>query len=263
MFSVRLEAGGAEFPVGQLPVAVEANISADITLAAEGVALIYPEDARRVVVCDVDDTIAETGMGSKLRAGMQAIFGDPVSTKPVRGMSELLYALAAGGGGEQPSPIFYVSGGPVNFYPRVSAFLSMHGFPEGALMLRNFGRGPGNDPWSVEQYKMDRIEGLLGLFEKSRFLLVGDSTEKDPEAYAALRKRHAERIEAILIRRVDGKAGADAQDDRFKDMILFDDGADALRSAIGAGLVRQPEPASAAPEGASHEEHHLQAGGPE
>jgi phosphatidate phosphatase APP1 len=45
----------------------------------------------------------------------------------------------------------------------------------------------------------------LGLFPERRFVLVGDSGEKDPEVYSKLAARFPERVVAILIREVSGR----------------------------------------------------------
>jgi phosphatidate phosphatase APP1 len=48
--------------------------------------------------------------------------------------------------------------------------------------------------------KVGIIAGILKLLPNRRFVLVGDSGEKDPEIYRFLAKRYPRRIAAILIR---------------------------------------------------------------
>lgn len=52
-----------------------------------------------------------------------------------------------------------------------------------------------------ENYKVESIEPLIQEWKKVKFLLVGDSGEKDPEAYAKLALKYPERITKIYIRK--------------------------------------------------------------
>ena len=233
-FRIRVESGDEPFRPGEVAVSVQVELSDEASMQTDGTAMVWPSDVARAIVCDFDDTICQTGMRSTVKAGWRTLTGDPARMKPVPRMHEFVKALAALRGG-QAAPVFYVSGGPVNFYPRLSAFLEMHGFPRGMLMLRNFGTGSDNDPWSVSKYKIEVIESLLEQFAQSRFVLVGDSGQKDPQIYAELRKRHPDRIDAVMIRLVEED---DREEGDRKDTILFHDGSDALKGAEAAGLLR-------------------------
>jgi len=58
---------------------------------------------------------------------------------------------------------------------------------------------------SPERYKPPVIEELLRQFPKRRFVLVGDSGEKDPEIYGALARKHPSQVIQIFIRDVTGE----------------------------------------------------------
>jgi phosphatidate phosphatase APP1 len=51
-------------------------------------------------------------------------------------------------------------------------------------------------------YKLRQIEPLLKTYPMRKFILIGDSGEKDPEIYAELSRRYPGRIEQIWIRNV-------------------------------------------------------------
>ncbi len=57
-----------------------------------------------------------------------------------------------------------------------------------------------------EKYKPSVIEPLLRQFPKRRFILIGDSGERDPEIYGALARRFPEQIIRIYIREVTKEA---------------------------------------------------------
>ena len=234
-WQVWLDSGERPFASGELPVQVTVQVSKRTSLEAEGIALVYPDTTARIIVTDFDDTLCETGMRHKLSAAVKTLTSDPSRMKPVAGMNGFLTELARPArDGEPPSPVFYLSGGLVNFYPRIAAFLESNRFPRGVLLLRNFGPGPSNDPLSVSEYKTKRLEMLLGLFPGSRTVLVGDSGEKDPEIYAALRKKHPDRVQAVCIRFLEPE---ERKSPRLAGMILFPDGAEALRQARLHALV--------------------------
>ncbi len=235
-FRIPVECGARPFRPGEIPVKIEVKLSPNGSIETRGIVLVYPQALSRVIVCDFDDTLCQTGMDKKLSAAWKMLARDPARMKPVPSMSEFLRALAAAEqNAKQPTPVFYVSGGPVNFHPRISAFLRRHSFPAGVLMLRNLGLGSANDPLSVQKYKTQRIGSLLATFERGQFILIGDSGEKDPEIYAALRKKHPDRIGAIMIRQMGQTA---KKGSRFDRMILFKDGADALSAAVEEGLIK-------------------------
>ena len=55
---------------------------------------------------------------------------------------------------------------------------------------------------SAEVIKPQAIEPILAAFPRRRFVLVGDSGEKDPEVYGALARTHPDQIVRIFIRDV-------------------------------------------------------------
>jgi phosphatidate phosphatase APP1 len=68
--------------------------------------------------------------------------------------------------------------------------------------------------------KAQRIEEILAAMPARSFVLVGDSGERDPEMYAAIRARHPDRIAGIVIVTT---AGSDLSSERFAGMDLIDD----------------------------------------
>ena len=51
-----------------------------------------------------------------------------------------------------------------------------------------------------EEYKYNTIEPILNEWKKVKFILVGDSGEKDPEAYARLALKFPNQVSQIFIR---------------------------------------------------------------
>jgi phosphatidate phosphatase APP1 len=152
------------------------------------------------IISDIDDTIKITGTLSPIAVLKSTFFDTPT---PVMGMPELyrdLQKLFA-------DPVFlYLSGSPYNLYPFLREFREKH-FPPGTMILRdaswqNLGGLISSLTVNVQTYKVDRLEKMHTWFPDRQFVCVGDSTQKDPESYGEIARRHAGWIKAIYIRRV-------------------------------------------------------------
>jgi hypothetical protein len=154
------------------------------------------------VVSDIDDTIKISQVRNRGEL-LRNTFCRPF--QPVPGMAELYQAWAQTNG----ACFHYVSASPWQLYPPLAQFVVSNGFPAGTFHLRHFRLT--DETFlelfkSSEAFKMQTIESLLARFPQRRFLLVGDSGERDPEIYAALARRHPAQIQRVLIRDVTGEA---------------------------------------------------------
>jgi phosphatidate phosphatase APP1 len=121
-------------------------------------------------------------------------FTNARTRKPFPGVAAFYRALHS-----DLNPVFYVSKSPWNLYAPLIEYLEIQGLPLGPLLLRDFG-------WRAEkEHKEKAIEDILRTYPKLKFVLLGDSGEKDPEIYAGVVRRHSERIRAIYIRSVNPK----------------------------------------------------------
>lgn len=154
------------------------------------------------VVSDIDDTIKDSNVLVR-RELIANTFGREFRAVP--GMADLYQGWAT-----QSNAVFhYVSGSPWQLHPSLSDFAQRAGFPPGTFHLRQFRL---KDKSAVEflenrtlEFKLDVIDRLMRLFPERRFVLVGDSGEKDPEVYAVLARRFPGQVGAILIRDVRGE----------------------------------------------------------
>ena len=154
--------------------------------------MVPGHDATFGVISDVDDTILETGVERVWRMIRQTFTGSALTRTAFPGASELYADLAAGA-----NPIFYISSSPWNLHSFLVAFIRHHGFPLGPVLLRDLiGTAEGREQ------KTGRIQEVLDLHPRLRFVLIGDSGEKDPEIYAAAARANPGRILAIYIREV-------------------------------------------------------------
>ena len=185
------------------------------------------------IVSDIDDTILMTGVQRVRQMVVQTFTGSSLTRTAFPGVVELYRDLAAG-----VNPVFYISSSPWNLHSFLLGFLRHRDFPIGPVLLRDLlGTRAGREQ------KHQRIREVLDLHPDLRFVLLGDSGEKDPQVYADIVREYPDRIIAVYIREVrldpgDGRvekvSGAWASDVPF---VLAAD-SDAVRQhAAGLGLL--------------------------
>ena len=163
--------------------------------------LVVDPSARLGVVSDLDDTVIHTGLTRIVEAVRTTLVVSATERVPIPGVARLYRALVSTDAGR--APIFYVSTGAWNLHAMLDSFLARHGFPAGPLILTDWGPG---GTWLFrersEAVKVRIVAGLLAEHPHLRWVLVGDSGQDDPQAYAAVARAHPGRIHAIYIRDV-------------------------------------------------------------
>jgi len=183
-------------------VPFEAVLTADDSRTFSGE--VFPlADEGVSVVSDIDDTIKITEVRDK-KATLRSTFLREF--QPVPGMAELYRNLAK----SNHAAFHYVSASPWQLYEPLAEFVTTHGFPEGTFELKEF-RWKDRSFFSLfgdpEKYKAGVIEPLLRQFPRRRFMLIGDSGERDPEIYGALARKFPQQITRICIRDVTNESG--------------------------------------------------------
>ena len=201
---------------------------------------VFPLEAEGVsVISDIDDTIKITEVRDK-QATLRNTFLREFQAVP--GMAEFYQLLARNpltrpsatlspSDGErdgvrgrsensdaQTSPIafHYISASPWQLYEPLAALVASNGFPAGTFELKEF-RWKSRKFFSLfaspEKYKPGVIEPLLKQFPKRKFILIGDSGERDPEIYGALARKFPTQVIRIYIRDVTNEA---AESERYQ-----------------------------------------------
>jgi phosphatidate phosphatase APP1 len=163
-----------------------------------------------VVISDVDDTIVDSGIAHGLWATLGTTLLREQSTRvPLIGAPELYRALAQGG--EPTRPFFYLSTSPWNLVGFLQTFLVRHGFPEGPLLLTDW--GPSTSSLlraSSQEHKLTALRELAQQIPRASFVLLGDTGQQDPAIYARFASEHPGRVAAVYVRRA-GRPGAAAE----------------------------------------------------
>jgi len=152
------------------------------------------------VISDIDDTVKVTNVGDRRELLANTLLREFYA---VPGMADVYRRWQESG-----TAFHYVSASPWQLLNCLCGFLRDAGLPSGSMHLKLFrlkdstplGRLP-----SRKRAKRKMIEQIMLDFPRRKFLLVGDSGEHDPEVYAAVARRHPERVAAIAIRQLEGK----------------------------------------------------------
>jgi phosphatidate phosphatase APP1 len=149
------------------------------------------------VVSDIDDTVLVTSVPRPLLAAWNTFILREHARHPVPGMSDLLRTLA---GTERF--VVYLSTGAWNFAPHLERFMAEHGFPPGPMFLTDW--GPTESGWfrSGAEHKRATLQRLRREHPRTRWILVGDDGQRDPEVYAEFATAHPDAVAAVAIRRL-------------------------------------------------------------
>ncbi len=174
-------------------------------ISAEGQVRIVSKEEKRIIVSDIDDTVLishSTQTFSKLKL---MLLKNALTRLPFKGVAAFYRALERGKNKTSFNPFFYVSSSEWNLYDLLENFFDHNNLPKGVFMLRKLEHnilkfwksGQGN-----HDHKYEKIKFLLELYPNQRFILIGDSGQKDPEIYNRLAHDNPGRIETIYIRKI-------------------------------------------------------------
>lgn len=152
------------------------------------------------VISDIDDTIKVSEVLDRKALLANTFLRD---FRPVPDMAEVYTSWRKKG-----AAFHYVSASPWQLYEPLEAFRTAAGFPPGTFHLKTF-RWKDSTFFDLLQspieYKRGEIDPLLSAFPRRRFILVGDTGEKDPEVYGETARKHPSQVEKVFLRDVTGE----------------------------------------------------------
>lgn len=213
------------------------------------VLLIKPGDSTYGVISDIDDTILVSHSTNIIRKLRLMFFKNAYTRLPFKGVAGFYRALNKGYNGDSFNPIFYVSNSQWNLYDLLTDFTSFRNIPEGVMLLQEL------KPFrprklikrrraiSRHPHKLDKIRSIMSTYNHLKFVLIGDSGQKDAEIYQQVVKEFPRRILAIYIREVrksredEVRLIGSALRQAGVEMLLMKDTVYAARHAIERGLI--------------------------
>ncbi|MGP1383804.1 MAG: App1 family protein [Thainema sp.] len=171
--------------------------------STEGNVLVVSDQAEFGVISDIDDTIMHTAATDVLKMIQIAYLGNAQTRRPFNGVPEFYQMLQQGRTGKAGNPIFYVSSSAWNMYDVFAKFMELSDVPKGPILLRDIELSPANLlNFDHESHKRELIRPILEQFSELRFILIGDTGQKDAEIYHQLAQNYPGRIMAIYLRNV-------------------------------------------------------------
>lgn len=117
--------------------------------------------------------------------------------------------------------------------PCVPGWLAAHGLPEGPIET-----GISGVPWVAQSEKVRDISRVLDANPDQPFLLFGDSSHRDPEAYREVLELYPKRTVIGLIHRV---TATERDATRFDDLHVYDHYPEAAAILVGLGVITEAD----------------------
>ncbi len=196
-------------------------------------AVRFVEEEGISVISDIDDTIKVSEVRDRKALARNTFLRE---FERVPGMGEVYRIWAV-----HEAVFHYVSAGPWQLYEALQEFINNNSFPPGSFHLKKFRVKDGSflDLFaSPEEYKPGVIRPIMETFRRRRFILVGDSGEKDPEVYGDIARRYPGQVARIYIRDVTGEGpeaeryGAAFRDIDPKAWMVFREAAELIEQPI-------------------------------
>ncbi len=200
------------------------------------------------VISDIDDTVIQSRVANFLQAARTVMLGNARTRLPFPGVAAFYRALRDGTDGKSENPIFYVSSSPWNIYDVISEFMDLQNIPKGPLLLRDWDIGISTLASTRHfAHKGVAIRNILQLYPELPFILIGDSSQHDPEIYRQIVGEFPGRIVAVYIRDVTRSVERSASVKHLADeilaakstLILSEDTVGAARHAAEHGWISE------------------------
>lgn len=183
------------------------------------------------IISDIDDTIKESLVSNRRELLNNTFLREFQS---VKGMAETYRKWAQGG-----TCFHYVSSSPWQLFTSLDELKSVHQFPLGTMHLRNFRLRDQLLRKVIirRQGKRVAIQRLIKNLPLRRYILIGDSGEKDPEIYRKICRKNPNSVAAVFIRELADRPMDGERWEKLKGQLphgvceLFSDGTDLFEKA--------------------------------
>ena len=179
----------------------EVRISTHEGNAVTGDVTIVDPHTPRGIVSDIDDTVMVTWLPRPLLAFWNAFVLTQSSRRPVQGMPMLYQQIRRA---DPSAPFIYLSTGAWNVFPVLRRFLYKNGYPDGPLLLTDWGPTNTGVFRSGMDHKFASLDRLIEMFPRTQWLLIGDDGQHDPQIYGEFSQRNPDHVEAVAIRQLSG-----------------------------------------------------------
>lgn len=174
-------------------------------LENEGEVFINDQKNQFAIVSDVDDTILISHATQALKKLRLILTKNSKTRLPFVGVASFYKALQTGNPSDNCNPIFYVSSSEWNLYDFLEDFCDVRNIPKGPFLLQELK----TSLWKLmksgggtHSHKKDKVLHLMEVYPDQKFILIGDSGQRDAELYQSIAEQYPDRILSIYIRDV-------------------------------------------------------------
>lgn len=148
------------------------------------------------IISDIDDTVKVTNVANRRELLANTLLREFTA---IPDMVELYQNWSA-----QGAAFHYVSASPWQLTASLQKFFQAVGLPGGSMHLKLFRLKDSTPLGRMRSRRSKRaaIIQILDHFPRRKFILVGDSGERDPEVYAAVVRQRSSQIIGVAIREV-------------------------------------------------------------
>ncbi len=169
-----------------------------------GTIYVAPENSKRVIVSDIDDTVMYTGVANKMKMVYRLFAQNAENRAAFPGVGAFYKALHEGLDDEPNNPMLYLSRAPWSIYEVLDEFFNTQNIPIGpVLLLREWGITWKHPlPKRGKNHKINLLREIFDIYHDKEIILIGDSGQHDTATYAQMVQDHPNRVKAVYIRDV-------------------------------------------------------------
>jgi phosphatidate phosphatase APP1 len=177
---------------------IDISINKDKTVTSCN-AFIPTKTSQIGVISDFDDTLIISEVTDKINLIKNLLFKNYKQRVLTKEVKEKIQEIIT----DDKKALFILTGSPKQLQKSIHNFLDHHDFPKRTVITKQL-NGDNSDPILDQiEYKYAKIQKLILLYPQIKWVLIGDSGEKDKEVYSKIRKAYPHQIEAIYIRNVE------------------------------------------------------------
>jgi hypothetical protein len=199
--------------------------------AALNAILAYARAQGHLDTCGPPASSSEIGIVSDLDKTVIPESTPDLAEAPYPGVKALLKLLEHRNQGAA-GDVYYVTARTPEKITEVPAYLESHGVPPGTIDT-----GTSGVPWVAQAEKVRDIKGIFQRTGTQRFVLLGDSSHRDPEVYKEILAAHPDRIIAGFIHKVN----ATVSPNRVQGLHLHESYAEVAAILYGLDVITRAE----------------------
>ncbi|MDF1571382.1 MAG: App1 family protein [Bacteroidales bacterium] len=166
------------------------------------------------IISDLDDTVMISHTASALKRITTILFYRPKKRKSVAYTHELFRDFQ-----KRSYRITYLSKSESNLFGLITSVLNFRELPQGALLLTPFLKFRQLfDPKKGQDYKLNYLRRIISNMPDKKFILLGDDTQRDMDAYTQAVQEFPGRIRKIFIRQT-GLIRKPAQEEKWNRLL--------------------------------------------